>query len=325
MQSLQQHSQVPVDDLDQIVSALYVKCEVGARYGLYSPWDMASEERADASFHFVVSGRCWLSTPKLDAPTRLEEGDLLVMPRGEAVVFADAADQDKQLLRHFRDPAGRGSCRFVKPAGSEAAQLLCGYFRFNGDHPFAAMLPTFIHVRASESRDINRLRATMEFMIEETASPRAGGQTVLRRLVELLFIQVFRAYASQPGASVSFLAARQEDKQVARTLKAMHERPEYPWTVNRLAHEAARSRTAFLARFANLVGQPPLRYLTSLRMTRAKQLLLTGPGNLERVAEAVGYGSAQAFARAFKRSSGVTPAEFRGRHRTSKRLELRSA
>jgi len=80
-----------------------------------------------------------------------------------------------------------------------------------------------------------------------------------------------------------------------------------------------------LARFASLVGQPPLRYLTSLRMTRAKHLLLTGPGGVERVAGDVGYGSVQAFTRAFKRSFGMTPAEFRGRQRISKRLELRSA
>jgi AraC-like DNA-binding protein len=311
-----------VDDLDHILSGFYVDGEVGARCGLFSPWDMPSEERVDASFHVVVSGRCWLSAPKLEMQARLEEGDLLIMPRGDAVVFADAPDHDRQALRHFRDPAGRGRCRFLGPGGSEAAQLLCGYFRFNGDHPFAAMLPPFIHVRAGESRDIHRLRATIDFMIEETASPRFGGRTVLRRLVELLFIQGFRAYASQAGASVGFLAALREDKQVARTLKAIHEHPEYPWTVDRLAHEAARSRTAFLARFAGLVGQPPLRYLTSLRMSRAKQLLLTGPGSLERVAEDVGYGSVQAFTRAFKRSFGMTPAEFRGRERISKRFEL---
>src|SRR6267154_3969890 len=289
MHSLKQHGQVSVDDLDYILSGLYVDREVVAGCGPLSPGEMESGERADASFHFVVSGRCWLSAPKIDMSARLEEGDLLVMLRGDAVVVADTPDRDKQVLRHLRDPAGRGYCRIPGPGGSEAAQLLCGYFHFDGDHPLAAMLPPFIQMRASESREISRLRSTMEFMIEETAMPRVGGRSVLRRLVELLFIQVFRAYASQPGASVGYLAALQEDKQLARTLKAIHEHPEYPWTVDRLAHDSARSRTAFLERFASLVGQPPLRYLTSLRMTRAKQLLLKGRGGVERVAEDVGY------------------------------------
>jgi len=179
MQSLKQHDQVPVDDLDHILSSLYVDREVGARCGLFSTEDMASGERADASFHFVVSGRCCLSVPRIDMSACLEEGDLLVMLRGDAVVFADTPDRDRQVLRHFRDPARRGYCRILEPGGSEVARLLCGYFRFHGDHPFAAMLPPFILVRASESQDISRLRSTMEFMIEETATParRRAGST----------------------------------------------------------------------------------------------------------------------------------------------------
>lgn len=313
MSSSQPHDRIPVDDLDGALSTLYIDGDVALRCGLCAPCDADLPQRAQASFHLVLSGGSWLITPRSAVPARLDQGDLLVVPPGAAVLCGDAEERRNPVLAPVPQANRTHPCRFVRQDGSEAVRMLCAHFRFRGDHPVAAMMPPVMHVRAGEFAHEGRVDWIMASLREEAATPRVGGRTVIRRLVELLFIQVFRAYASRPGVDLALRAALQEDRHVARTVQALHEHPEFPWTVERLAQEAACSRTVYLARFAGLVGQPPLRYLTALRMSRAQQLLSSGRVSTERVAEAVGYGSVQAFARAFKRSFGLTPAQFRGR------------
>lgn len=307
-----------LDDVSQIFSVLSVDGDIGESCGLTERGD-ASDDRPEASFHFVVSGTFCIRPSTLDVPARLQEGDFLFLPRSGTFTLADGLGRDARALDHVQDRVGCGHCCVVEPGGAEVARLWCGCFRFQRDDPFAAMLPRVVHIRASESPSLSGVRSTMELLIEEFGFHRLGSQVARQRLLELLFIQVFRAYATGPGASVGLLATLQNDKQVRQALVSMNAHLEHPWTIDLLARQAACSRTAFLTRFASLVGCPPLRYLTSLRMARARQLLLTSSSNVALVSEAVGYGSVEAFTRAFKRSFGIAPAELRARHGVPKR------
>ena len=264
----------------------------------------------DATFHFVLAGRCSLVAPDLITPVELHAGDLMVVQRGSSHRPGTVSIQDAARVEPERCPLTPEQCAFPGSTGVAGASLLCGYFVYPGGSPIATMLPPFVHIRADGSAESGEIRTTIAALAEESESARVGHHAVVRRLVEVLFIRVFRASVARLDESLVTLAAVR-DKQIGKVLAEMHSNPHTDWTIDDLARMAASSRSAFSSRFTSLVGLPPLRYLTSLRMTRAKELLLTQPMSVSQVSEAIGYGSVQAFTRAFKRSFAITPAEFR--------------
>jgi AraC-like DNA-binding protein len=133
---------------------------------------------------------------------------------------------------------------------------------------------------------------------------------MLRRLTELLFIQVIRLWIDQQAeASVGWVGGLR-DQPISAALGLIHQSPERKWTVKDLAKAAALSRSAFSARFAELVGEPPMTYLTRWRMLRATRLL-KNEVRMEDIAELLGYESEAAFRKAFKREVGIPPAQYR--------------
>jgi len=134
-------------------------------------------------------------------------------------------------------------------------------------------------------------------------------------MADVIFVQVLRAFIeSLPEGSEGFLGALRE-KHMAAALGLMHQRPEEPWTVARLAEEVGLSRSAFAARFAELVGEPPLAYLTRLRMQRATVLLREG-ATLSKASQMTGYASEASFSYAFRQWAGIAPGAYRRRLRT---------
>jgi transcriptional regulator GlxA family with amidase domain len=150
----------------------------------------------------------------------------------------------------------------------------------------------------------------MSLIASEAASPQVGSDAALRRLCELLFLQVIRIWIDQQaGASGGWLAALR-DQSISTALSLMHQSPDHSWKVEELADAVALSRSAFFSRFTHLVGEPPLKYLTRWRMSRARHLLKQGIA-MEQIAEHLGYTSEVAFRKAFKRETGMPPAEYR--------------
>jgi transcriptional regulator GlxA family with amidase domain len=123
-----------------------------------------------------------------------------------------------------------------------------------------------------------------------------------------LLIEALRDGTGTPSAPG--LARGLADGRLAAALRALHARPDYPWTVAELAAEAALSRSAFFARFNRTVGLPPMEYLLTWRMALAKRLLRQPELGLDQVAKRVGYGSASAFSVAFARHTGLPPARY---------------
>jgi AraC-like DNA-binding protein len=178
--------------------------------------------------------------------------------------------------------------------------------------PLLAVLPPLIHFKKGGEDAAQGLRTTVSHIFEELGSGRSGAAAVVTRLADILFMQAVRAYLDEniDTAESGWLAALR-DQQIGRALVLLHDKPHLPWTVAEIADRVALSRSAFAAKFTELVGEPPLRYLTRLRLNAATARLRSGNDKLSVIAAAAGYESVPAFAKAFKRHMGVTPGEYR--------------
>jgi AraC-like DNA-binding protein len=149
--------------------------------------------------------------------------------------------------------------------------------------------------------------------MSESAEKRAGGESVLAKLSELMFIEVIRRHLSSlPPEQAGWLAGLR-DPFVGKALSLMHAKSAQDWTIEDLGKEAGLSRSVLAERFTDLVGMPPMQYLAKWRMQIAAQLLAGGASNIASVAAEIGYSSEAAFSRAFKKIVGVPPSEWRRR------------
>jgi AraC-like DNA-binding protein len=199
-----------------------------------------------------------------------------------------------------------------KGVGPARGHIVCGFLGcdvrpFN---PLLATLPRMIHMR--RSTDVSGwLEQITKLAVVETSARRAGSESMLGRLSELLFIELLRRHLETlPPDQTSWLAGLR-DEHVGRALTVMHDRPAHPWTLDDLAREAGLSRSSLVERFTHFVGVPPIQYLAQWRMQLASNLLAEGSASIAEVAFAVGYGSEAAFSRAFKKLVGVAPATWR--------------
>jgi AraC-like DNA-binding protein len=214
----------------------------------------------------------------------------------------------------------------------QTTRLVCAYLHCDETfNPLVESLPALIIaqpfksrvrlVSASESgggdlvtlagRSSQRLARSFADMAGEAESERPGSRVMLARMAELMFIDVLRRCVDSEGIRDTGWLAAVRDRQVGRALGLMHARPDEKWTVARLGKESGVSRSALGDRFRTLIGEPPMQYLTCLRMQRAMQLLREPGQSIAEIAPRVGYDSAVAFHRAFKRTVGQTPAEWR--------------
>jgi AraC-like DNA-binding protein len=153
--------------------------------------------------------------------------------------------------------------------------------------------------------------------VEESRTGRAGAETVLTRLAELMFIEVLRRYLDTLPAGQTGWLAGLRDGVVGRALTLVHAQPGRAWTLAELAHESGASRTNLVKRFTLLVGQPPMQYLTQWRMQVAANLLAQGGAKVAPIGCGVGYDSEAAFSRAFKKATGLAPGAWRESRRSA--------
>jgi len=199
--------------------------------------------------------------------------------------------------------------------GGPQTGLLCGGFAVEGSpaHPILRALSPAVVIRGSGGRPVPWLSARLGLLNAETAVEAPGGQEVVTRLADVLLTQALRAALSQlasPGGA-GLLALG--DRHIASAIELIHHRPEHGWTVGELAGKVAMSRSAFSARFRELAGESPLRYITRTRLAHAAELLRSTDASLAQIATRAGYGTEFSFSKAFKRSFGVAPGSYRGR------------
>ncbi len=107
------------------------------------------------------------------------------------------------------------------------------------------------------------------------------------------------------------MARSLQDERIGRVIEAIHARPGHEWTLERLARIAGMSRSSLSARFAELVGEAPIAYLTRWRMSIAESRLRETDVTAASLAGELGYRSEAAFSRAFTRQVGRTPGSVR--------------
>ena len=269
-------------------------------------------------FHAVTEGACWLELEGDDKPPlRLATGDIVVLPMGEAHVFCSAPGmRAKPDLGLYYRPTDQPLPFMIgiDAADGVRTRFVCGYLGCDAKpfNPILPALPQVLHARASEGTGY--LTQLIKLAVDETAARRSGGETVLSKVAELMFVEVVRRYIDLLPSDASSWLAGLRDSHVSVALHLMHARPAEQWTLERLSLEAGLSRSVFAERFAHFVGDTPMQYLTRWRMQLATRLLEQPGVGLAQIASQVGYESEAAFNRAFKKCVGVPPGAWRRGH-----------
>ena len=304
----------------RLEGALYLNAEFSApwclrgRYGQTSVRERLAGAEQVVFFHFLTEGRCKIRLEEGGEVLDAVAGDLILFPRDDRHLMGShlhVAPLETENLNHASGPTEL--VRIRHGGGGEATRFVCSYLACSRNicRPLLDALPRMVRIPIGDGHASALLRELLSAGVRESGYSRPGGDSMLAKLAELMFVEALRRYIeSLPPDGKGWLAGVR-DAQIGRALALLHADPGRPWTVDALAREAAMSRSALAERFAALVGEPPMQYLTRWRLALAAQMLRSGRDAVARVAERSGYESETAFSRAFKREFGMPPAGWR--------------
>ena len=270
------------------------------------------------SYHIVTQGPCWAGVHG-EQPMRLETGDILVLPRGDAYKIADTpqfptAEDAQASIAFFQAMAAGEIPPLVTDGGHgrERSKLICGFLGCNlrPYNPLLSTLPRMIRVPAPATGD-DPLSHLIDFALSECRQARGGERCLLMRLSEVMFVEVLRRYLRVNADTGSNWLDGLRDPVVGRALTLLHQDISRPWTLDRLARRVGASRSVLAQRFTDIIGKPPMQYLAHWRMQVAALRLCDSSTKIFTVANEVGYESEAAFSRAFKRIVGMSPKVWR--------------
>lgn len=263
------------------------------------------------SYHIVTSGSCWGGVDG-EPQVLLETGDVIVFPHGDPYLLSSEEGRRFNPGIHTSVPS-----RYLETVrlgdarnGGTRATFVCGFLGCDARpyNPLLAALPRCLHIPSAVS---GWLAEFPRQVVTESRAVRAGGATMLTRMAELLFVHVLRRYMDGLSVLETGWLAGLRDPVVGPALTELHNRPSHPWTLIDLARAVATSRTVLTERFVQLVGIPPMQYLTQWRLQLAAKELASGSEKVASIGARVGYESEAAFSRAFKRATGQAPAAWR--------------
>lgn len=302
-----------MDALTEALNGVRLRGTIHCPSEMSGRWGLRIENKGGAPFYILLHGSSWLEVEGLE-PVRLEAGDFVIMPHDSPHTIKDALDTPAQPLydlleQHPPDPDG--VWRLGGGGQTSVAIGGCFYFEEAQTSPLVRALPPLLHIRGEQGNTVEWLAPTVQYITCEARSGSPGAQAVITRLSEVLFVQAVRTYICHlPEGEHNWLRAM-TDPEIGQALTLIHQQPEQPWKVETLAAEVAMSRSAFAARFTQLVGEPTLRYVTRWRIHKAARLLRQSRDSVAEVALQVGYQSEAAFSRVFKQWTGEAPATFR--------------
>ncbi|MGH8234339.1 MAG: cupin domain-containing protein [Rhodanobacteraceae bacterium] len=311
-----------IDLLSDVLTLVRLTGALIFRVDMHGPWGIAANPTLEkyapllpagtnhiVSFHVVLEGTCWM---------RHGSADWFAVGPGEAVVMAhgdqhDLADSPGRATTPFATMLNGRSVlelrheRFGTGSG-ESASFICGFLGCDrrAFEPLFRSLPSTFKFKLGSQLD-NIVR----YAVADTLDDRPGSACLRVRFAELLFLEALRGYMeSLPPDATGWLAGLR-DPLVGRALRALHAQPCRSWSVDELAASIASSRSVLAERFRQIIGEPPMHYLTRLRMQLAARRLNESRHSIAYVADEVGYDSSAAFQRAFKRCFGLPPAAWR--------------
>lgn len=301
-----------MDILTDVLNMLELKGWLSSRRELVPPWRYDFAGSRDSLFHVVRSGSAYLQVDGESRLIRLEDGDLVLFPTGHPHTLFDHPASPLTRLVHLDYIPQRKHYVVNHEGEGSPLLLLCGAFHFDypNDFPLLHRLPRLIHIHGAQGQMDQGFADLLHILARESASQQPAVEVMLRRLTELLFIQVIRLWMGQETKAPVGWAGALHDQSISTALGLIHQSPDTPWTVKDLAEASALSRSAFSARFTELVGEPPMTYLTRWRMLKASRLL-KNEVRMGTIADQLGYESEAAFRKAFKREMGIPPAQYR--------------
>jgi AraC-like DNA-binding protein len=312
--------------LADVLGRIHLASAVFLRGEFSEPWAFASTDAATLCqivqpgarrlvlFHVAVEGVFCI---------KLDSGEQATARPGDAVVLP-YCDRHSMGYPHDVPPVPIASLLPTPPwrempvvrhgGGGPRTRIMCGYLHCDDllFNPVLRALPRLIHVRASSGQAAQWREASLRYVVEQAGRPGSRGETLLARLPELVLVDCLRQYVEGlPEQQAGWLGAL-KDPMLGRAIMLLHAQPATAWTVDRLARSVAVSRSVLAARFVQVLGVSPMRYLTQWRLQLAANLLRDQPQlGMAAIAERAGYEAEAAFSRAFKRHLGVSPAAWR--------------
>lgn len=282
------------------------------------PWSLRIQDEAPLTLVVLLRGGAVL-LPDIGEVRPLGEGDVAILRGPDPYTVADDPATPPQVIIHpgQRCTTVRGEdlaqamdlgVRTWGNSSDGATVMLTGTYQVDGEigRRLLGALPGLLVLPSDE-----RLTPLVRLISDEIVQDVPGQEAILDRLLDLLLVAVLRAWFARPEAEVPAWYRAHADPVVGRALRMLHNNPAHAWTVAGLAGATGVSRAGLARRFAELVGEPPMSYLTGWRLALAADLLREPGATVASVARRVGYGSPFALSTAFKRERGISPHEHR--------------
>ena len=277
-------------------------CAASAPFGMRFP-------AGKCRLHIIRNGSVSIEVEGIKESYQASQGDLVMLMHGHEHIISDQPGRSANLLA---DLARQHYDRERLMLGSGDTNWLCGDFGFDGvlSQRLLSMLPPILILKGLRERPFEWLDLSCHFILDEALNPRAGAAAMISRLLDVIFVQLLRTWATDGSVGLGWLSGA-IDTRINPAMSAMHADPGRAWTVQDLAKLSNLSRSAFADRFQRVVGQTPLSYLTSWRLDRAAELLRHSRMPISDIANRVGYSSDAAFSRAFRARYEMPPLQWR--------------
>ena len=277
-------------------------------------------------FHLLTEGRGYAHVEGDDRPLPLNAGDIVIVPHGDAHILGNGPSVTpvgrEQVLEQVLSQGLKVS---RMGGGGELTKFICGYMSCDPQlsRVFLGGLPPIMKVNIRDDSSDQWLENSIRYSVDNADASKPGGETVLAKLSEVLFVETLRRYIAQlPQEQTGWLAGVR-DPDVGKALALMHRKPAHPWTIAALANQVGISRSVLAERFRRYLSETPIAYLTRWRLQLGAQLLTSTSNGVAQVAAEVGYESESSFNRAFKREFGLPPARFRSQSRSARSRTVR--
>ena len=319
-----------MDVLSEVLKVVKLQGAVFYNGEFSSPWSVCSPASRTVAphlapgaghviiYHLLTEGRASARLPDGQSIS-LDAGDLVIFPHGDSHIIENGrAAKSVNLAEELARLVARGLKLARFGGGGEVTKFICGFMACDRQlsQVFLSGLPPVFKVSIRNHISGRWLENSIRFSVNEADASRAGGEAVLAKLSEVLFVETLRAYIAElPTEQIGWLAGAR-DSVVGKTLALMHRNPARPWTLVTLANEVGVSRSVLAERFRHYLNEAPMAYLTRWRLQLGAQMLASTSYPVAQIASEVGYESEAAFNRAFKREFTAPPARFRSLSRS---------
>jgi len=316
-----------MDALSEILRMARLSSGVFLRGEFSEPWCLTSRLKAsDCSaylgpsdhlilFHFVLEGT--LAVETVDGQrAEFTAGEAVILPRNDPHQLVGRGITNSVLAQDVLRIPGPGELMAIEHGGGgERTRIICGFLGGKGlkGDPLLEALPTIFKYDSTIARSGALVAATLKTADREVREGRPGSEAILARISELVFVEAVRHHLEQLSEDNGGWLGALRDNAVSKALALMYRNPQENWTVERLGLEVGASRSSLSSKFVRYLGLGPGDCLTKLRMQFAARDLELSRHGIAEIAERVGYGSEEAFSRAFKRQYGIAPSFWRAK------------